>query len=176
MHLTESHPHVPSVPQPPPELPGEAQAELRTFAGRTGLWPTIQCTKASQQVLAARTSLCSCRPRRDGSGLACFPELPQQPDAGLIPHEGPFLHRGPPACLISTHAQLPPEAPGEVLAELRAVLDGSGLACFGGLPRDGLLGSVRLDAVAAHLRAQLFAGCEALLDAAADKVNFESYF
>ncbi len=170
-HLIESRPPVPSVPQPPPEAPGEAQAELRTVAGRNGLWPTIQCTKASQRVLAACTSLCSCRPRCDGSGLACFPELLQQPDAGLIPHEGPFFHRGSPACL---HAQLPPEAPGEALAELRATLDGSGLACFGGLPRDGLLGNVRLDAVAAHLRAQLFAGHEALLDAAADKVNLES--
>jgi hypothetical protein len=67
--------------------------------------------------------------------------------------------------------QLPPDAPGRLLRELRGALEPGGLRVFGGLPRDGVLQGVRLDAVAAALGTRLVAGQRDLLDASAAEVG-----
>ena len=66
--------------------------------------------------------------------------------------------------------KLPPDAPGQMLQQLRDSLEPAGLHVFGGLPRDDVLRSVRLDAVAAAIGTKLIAGQEALLDASAAEV------
>ena len=68
-------------------------------------------------------------------------------------------------------AQLPPDAAGEMLADLRAALEPAGLICFGGLPASATLGGVRLDAIAAALGTRLLAGQGDLLDASAAEVG-----
>lgn len=67
--------------------------------------------------------------------------------------------------------QLPADAPGRLLRELRDVLEPAGLRVFGGLPRDGVLQGVRLDAVAAALGTRFIAGQRDLLDASAAEVG-----
>lgn len=70
--------------------------------------------------------------------------------------------------------QLPPDAPGQLLRDLRETLEPGGLRVFGGLPRDGVLQGVRLDAVAAALGTRLVAGQRDLLDASAAEVRSAS--
>ena len=67
--------------------------------------------------------------------------------------------------------QLPPDAPGQLLRELRDILEPGGLRVFGGLPRDGVLQGVRLDAIAAALGTRFIAGQRDLLDASAAEVR-----
>lgn len=67
--------------------------------------------------------------------------------------------------------QLPPDAPGQLLRELRDILEPGGLRVFGGLPRDGVLQGVRLDAIAAALGTRFIAGQRDLLDASAAEVE-----
>ena len=104
-----------------------------------------------------------------GHGMAASPSSVTERQNAVTPNMWRLMCPCRHNCLPTL--QLPADAPGRLLRELREALEPGGLRVFGGLPHDGVLQGVRLDAVAAGLGTRFVAGQRDLLDASAAEVR-----